>query len=121
MDLTRSYNTELSPEEELSFKMWFAQMKKEGKIYSDDIGQDYDFRGFFKELLSSGKDLYDSSADTHFTDKYKKPNHETFSNESIYATGSNAVNAGRWEGDNFIKPILKFVPSLIEVLREEGI
>ncbi len=41
---------------------------------------------------------YDANTQ-HFTDKYKMPNHETFSNESIYATGDNAKYAGKWQKD----------------------
>lgn len=37
-----------------------------------------------------------SSENNHLPDKYKKPNHPTFSTESIYAKGEYAQHAGTW-------------------------
>ena len=45
----------------------------------NDPLSDYDYRGWWKE--NSGVD----APDGHFTDKYKTPYHESFSNESQYA------------------------------------
>jgi hypothetical protein len=38
----------------------------------------------------------------HWPDTFKKPNHPTFSDQSMYATGENKAKAGRWEGEKFI-------------------
>jgi hypothetical protein len=86
------YETKLIPEEEIKFKEWKA------KYAPNDSGIDYDLRGAFKEGLTPNPET------GHWPDTYKKPNHPTFSNESIYATGENAKKAGHWEGNKFIKP-----------------
>lgn len=82
-DMTDQYNTELSPEDEARF-----QVAAKGRMR--DLS-DYDLRGAFKAKVMPGE------PGQHGTDKYKKPNHPTFSNESQYDTGS----GGRWgrEGD----------------------
>lgn len=59
-----------------------------------DSGQDYDFRA----AVQAGET---PDASGHWTDKFKKPNHPTFSDESIYA-GSG--NPGHWNGNQFIPP-----------------
>lgn len=110
VDLMNQYNTELSQEDELQYTMWIAQMKNQGKIHPDDMGQDYDFRGLFQELKKEGN-FSKFSAESHFPDTYKKPNHETFSVDSKYATGANEVYAGRWIGEKYIATLLKYVPS----------
>jgi hypothetical protein len=37
-------------------------------------------------------------------DKFKKPNHPTFSNQSKYATGANAAKAGTWDNNDQFVP-----------------
>lgn len=100
------YDTELTRDEETAYTMWMAQQKNAGNILPDDWGQDYDFRGYWKETQGQGM----STAETHFTDKYKKPNHPTFSNESIYSTGENAMYAGYWLGEEFVAPLIRYQP-----------
>ena len=85
-DNTNKYNTKLSDEDEKAFQ---AYLSSSGR--SKDLS-DYDMRGWFKE---SGK----QAADGHFTDKYKKPNHPTFSNESQY-NGKDGATGGTWGGDD---------------------
>lgn len=84
-----SYETQLSPEEEVSFGEW----KKDNAPY--DSGDDYDYRGAFKAGAQPG-------SDGHWTDTFKKPNHPTFSNESQYAS---AGPHGHWVGDKFVPPM----------------
>lgn len=61
------------------------------------------------EIIAAKKGQFNSvpyDAQTmHFTDKYKTPLHDTYSNESIYAIGDNAKYAGKWDGDKFISPV----------------
>lgn len=84
------YTTQLSPIQEQEFQRWKA-------VYAPkDSGKDYDLRGAFKEGLEPGKD-------GHWSDKYKKPNHPTFSDQSIYAKDA-PEKAGHWDGDKYIKP-----------------
>jgi hypothetical protein len=63
----------------------------------NDSGEDYDLRGAFDAGV-----LPDASG--HWPDTFKRPNHPTFSNESIFAFGVNESKAGRWEGNTFIAP-----------------
>ena len=83
-DMTEQYNTELTPEDEARF-----QVAAKNRMRDLD---DYDLRGAFKAGVMPGK------PGQHGTDKYKKPNHPTFSNESQYDTSG---SGGRWgrEGD----------------------
>lgn len=101
------YDTKLSKEGEKQFEEWFSKSKNDGVIHPNDNGNDYDFRGFWKNIVNSdNKNEYNS--DNHFPDTYKKPNHETFSNESKYAKGKLKEYAGKWENDKFINSKKKF-------------
>lgn len=85
-DMTMKYNTQLSPQEEKLFQAWIA---KTGK--GRDLG-DYDLRGAWKA---------DSKASTngHLPDTWKKPNHPTFSDQSMY-NGTDGLAGGKWIGDD---------------------
>ena len=87
----RTYNTTLNPEEEQRFEIWKQQNAP------NDSGQDYDLRGAFKAGVVP-------NANRHWPDTFKKPNHPTFSDESQYATGSDAARAGSWNGGAFEPP-----------------
>ena len=58
---------------------------------------DYDMRGFFYGLLTGDPQattaINPADQQLHFTDKWKLPNHPSFSNESMY---SNSANDGQW-------------------------
>ena len=89
---TQSFDTVLTPDEEKEFKIW------KSKYAPNDSGADYDLRGAFKAGVvpagaEAGKD------EGHFPDTYKKPNHPTFSDQSIYAKFG---NPGHWEGDTYV-------------------
>jgi hypothetical protein len=53
---------------------------------------DYDMRGYFYDLLTGNKDartaVNASDNALHFTDKWKLPNHPSFSSESVYSRTS---------------------------------
>lgn len=83
-DYTGEFNTALSPEEETSFQGWLKTSGRERDL------ADYDMRGFWKSGESQ-------SENEHFPDTYKKPNHETFSDESIYSNKEHP--GGHWSGD----------------------
>jgi hypothetical protein len=58
---------------------------------------DYDLKGYFNKYGSVGV-----VGDQHLTDEFKKPNHVTFSNESVYNSpehqgGQWRQNEGKWE------------------------
>jgi hypothetical protein len=84
------YETKLKPEEEKTFQQW------KSKYAPKDSGADYDLRGAYKAGLKPDPKT------GHWSDRYKKPNHPTFSNQSQYAVGVNRAKAGRWKGEKFI-------------------
>ena len=68
------------------FKEWYNKNTLEGqnKIpYSERL--DYDYYSFYKNGEYRNKMF---NIENHFPDTYKRPNHKTFSNESIYSTKS---------------------------------
>lgn len=85
------YNTKLTPEEELKFQMWKLQNAPR------DFGFNYDLRGAFKAGLNP-------ASNGHWSDEFKKPNHETFSNESKYSRENPQLPAGSWQGEHFFPP-----------------
>lgn len=89
------YNTKLNDVEEEQFKSWKKQNAPE------DSGADYDLRGAFKGGEAKDPDT------GHWKDKYKKPNHPSFSDESQYATGAQRDRAGHWVEGVFVPPANK--------------
>ena len=79
------YNTPLTPEEQQQFQAWGANQPR------DPLAEmhDYDLQGWWK--ANPGTDL----SSGHLTDKWKKPNHPTFSNESQYH-GVDDNEGGKW-------------------------
>lgn len=71
------FNTPLSSDDEAKYQTWLAaQSKADGRDRSlDQI--DYDTRGFWK----NGEAFAENG---HGSDRYKKPNHMTFSDQSQY-------------------------------------
>lgn len=88
------YDTQLTPEEESQYQEWRKSLPQ--PLQSEG---DYDLRGYWKDPETQKDNIADGQ---HFTDKYKKPNHKTFSVESKYAVGEDAKKAGRWDGETFI-------------------
>ncbi len=88
LDFSAKFNTPIPPEKMGDFNAWVAdQARKTGRNPLNDR-YDYDVNGFF--LSGGGKD-----ARSHMTDRFKKPNHPTFSNESQYhGVGGNL--GGKW-------------------------
>lgn len=85
-DYSDKFNTVLAPDEEEKYQAWAAENHREKDVY------DYDLRGAWKEL-QSGTMSEDERG--HLGDKYKKPNHPTFSDQSIYS-GQDGVAGGVW-------------------------
>lgn len=91
------YETELTSGAEAAFR----------RKYGDADTSDYDLRGAHAEGVTD-RQPYVLDADSngvsfpgHLPDTYKKPSHETFSEESQYARFG---RPGRWDGDRFIAP-----------------
>jgi len=83
-DYTSTHNTLLSPFQELAYQSWAERNNRSNDTY------DYDLRGFWK-------DNQKFSDNNHGSDKYKKPNHPTFSDESMYH-GMPAPWGGKYQG-----------------------
>lgn len=91
-DLTDKYNTKLSKDDEAEFQEWAAANPRLGNTY------DYDARGFWKSGAGT-------AANGHGSDEFKKPNHPTFSDESMYH-GVDGNKGGTW-GKNGDKDTFK--------------
>ena len=81
-DPTQLYNTALAPHEEAMFQAWAEHAGRLNDLH------DYDLRGAWK---TSAKEAMNG----HLPDTYKKPNHPTFSEESIYH-GRDGAMGGKW-------------------------
>jgi hypothetical protein len=80
------FSTELTQAAVPSYEQW------KNKVAKGDAGEDYDYRGAFAAGEGRGPE-------GHMTDKFKKPNHPTFSNESQYAGHG---KPGSRQGDAFV-------------------
>lgn len=78
--------TKLSPVQEQNYTTWRSQLPS-----SLQYEGNYDLRRLWLENPDTKP-----SANMHFPDRYKLPNHPTFSNESMYFTPLNQHMAGRW-------------------------
>lgn len=85
-----TFDTPLDRLQERQFQDWRAQHVSAGNIHPMDLGQDYDMRGAFKAGVKPDNTK-------HWPDTYKKPNHPTFSNESIYSSLV-GTTPGVWTG-----------------------
>ena len=90
------YNTRLGPADEMAYRAW--KMLHAPK----DSGADYDLRGAYSS------DMQRDPASGHMGDRFKKPNHPTFSDQSQYAVGDQRDRAGFWIGPE--GPDQTFVP-----------
>ena len=79
--LSNKYDTPLTPEEEAEFRRQFPDYLK--------ATHDYDLRGAFKAGVRP------DPVTGHLPDTYKKPNHVTFSDESVYH-GQDGNQGGHW-------------------------
>ena len=87
-DLTNKYNTKLSKEDEAKFQQWAADNNRLGDLTN------YDMRGWWKQNAAQDA-AAQGDARGHFTDEFKKPNHPTFSDESMYH-GVDGNKGGTW-------------------------
>ena len=95
-----NYNTNLGAKDEVAFQAW----AKNNNRLEDLI--DYDLRGAWKQGAQQENN-------GHFPDTYKKPNHPTFSDQSIYHNTANP-NGGKFVGGNWFdgeKGTYTFTPS----------
>ena len=81
-DFTDRFNTQLTTVQEGKFRTWVTAHGR-----TQDL-RDYDLRGAWLQGAQQ-------ASNGHFTDKFKKPNHPTFSDESIYS-GQQGYSGGQW-------------------------
>lgn len=81
--------TQLDPNLESLFGLWKT-------VNNVPTSNDYDMRGFYLGGLlgdpAAQTSINSSDGHIHFNDKWKLPNHHSFSNESMYSMG----NDPRW-------------------------
>lgn len=86
------YETKLSDKEEEKFQKWIeGRTNAAGGQLVDDL-PDYDVRGWWKSGAATAEN-------GHGSDKWKKPSHPTFSDESIYH-GVGGHEGGSWKKDD---------------------
>lgn len=76
---------------------WIQEVKKWRPGIEEDIDAEeptYDYEGFFHDNPDYAWSMLNGDPEAHFTDKFKKPNHPTFSDESIYSTPE--TPGGHW-------------------------
>lgn len=101
-DFTKSHNTDLeSADLESQFQDWVRdQSARRKRDVLMDL-KDYDLRGHWNEIgWANPKD------EGHYHDRYKKPNHPTFSTESIYHNTPNPDwrdDKKVWQGGTWAK------------------
>ena len=84
-----NFNTPLPAARQIEYSNWKTANAP------NDSGYDYDLVGAF--LAGVTRD----PATGHMPDRFKKPNHPTFSIESQYATGKWKQYAGTWSGETY--------------------
>lgn len=95
-----NFNTKLTSDEEKAFQQWAEQESiKTGRDKFRDL-EDYDLKGAWKEL-QQGTMSEDERG--HLGDKYKKPNHPTFSDQSIYHNTKDPKTGTKYEGGTWGK------------------
>ena len=63
---------------------------------------DYDYTGYYMKYPSRAEAMLKGDKKAHFTDEFKLPNHDTFSDESIYSKqrGGGTQEGGHWGYSN---------------------
>lgn len=93
-----NYNTPLSTADEHGFRNWLGANRV--PFNPDAKSTDYDMRGFYQALIGNNPTaqtaINSNDNRLHFPDAFKTPLHQSFSNESRYAT----PNAPQWISDS---------------------
>lgn len=97
--------TKLSSAQEQKYQIWKNTLPKNLQYEGD-----YDLRGFYKENPT----WTPNTIGQHMTDKYKLPNHPTFSNESMYFSPATKDSAGYWQNNVYIP----YNPAVKDTVRE---
>ena len=94
-DFTNRYNTPLSSQEEIGYKAWLNTVHPNQRNTYD-----YDLQGYYKAAIDKVDPkrftlAVDPKGNLHFDDRFKKPNHYTFSTDSQY-NGRDGYYGGQW-------------------------
>ena len=113
-DMRSHFNTYANGGPKKTYKEWAVQMHtKYPWLELDPNKAGYDYEKYFNENYDDAIARLNEAEARHFTDRYKLPNHPTFSNESIYSQGPSI--GGSWTKDD------KFIPSVINVQQHPDI
>ena len=93
IDFSNKYNTNLTTDQEAKYESWATGNNNQNRNMSKDI-YNYDLRGYWDKYIN-GNSKQEDSANGHLTDEFKKPNHPTFSDQSIYNNVDGNVG-GKW-------------------------
>lgn len=99
------FDTKLTPLEESRYRLAAAKAGRSGD------SKDYDLRGAWN------KDAASIGSKGHLTDEFKKPNHPSFSTDSMYSSASNP--GGSWVAG--AKDSWSFTPSKRQISRAGGL
>lgn len=101
MKIARLLQTQLGPQTENMYKSWMI----ENNVRPSN---DYDMRGYFMGQMTGDpeaqSEVNPSDMQMHFTDKYKFPNHPSFSNQSMYDLNKTAPAWVGNEGQQQLPP-----------------
>lgn len=97
--MSQDYSRKLDPISQAFYQMWLEEQgRARGRDLSRDT-EDYDLQGYWQD-----EGWYTPSGGGHGPDTYKKPNHPTFSDESIYNMTPNVRGGlnlgGSWGQDD---------------------
>lgn len=113
-DMRSHFNTYANGGPKKTFQEWSQAMKsKYPWLELDSNKAGYDYERYFNENYEDAIARLNEAEARHFTDKYKLPNHPTFSNESIYSQGPSI--GGSWTRDG------RFIPSVINIQQHPNI
>lgn len=100
--------TILKPQQDSLYQLWKNRLPTNLRYEGN-----YDLRRLWVENPG-----IQPSSNMHFPDRYKLPNHPTFSNESMYFNPTNQYMAGRWQETdsswNYVPYNNKFKSPIIE-------
>lgn len=86
---------DMSDDNVITYKQWVDAMNsKYPWLETNSEKAGYDYETYFNENYDDAVSRLTEDSPRHFTDKYKLPNHPTFSNESMYSQGP--MIGGKW-------------------------
>lgn len=108
-DPQSKYGTKLDADQEKRYQQWKSSLPKTLQYEGN-----YDLRGLWQE-----NPRVKPSANLHFPDKYKLPNHPTFSDESKYFNDKTKNQAGHWQETDSSWNYVPYNPSVKKPIIEK--